>query len=69
MFMLMCNSLLLLFMVNDKLIIEELVICILIVGIGSIVVHSHHRTVQIICAGCNYSMVFNSYCPVCSSDL
>ena len=69
MFMLMCNSLLLLFMVNDKLSIEESVICILIVGIGNIVVQSHRRTVQIICAGCNYIIMFNSYCPVCSSDL
>ena len=30
---------------------------------------SHRRTVQIICAGCNYIMVFKSYCPVCSSDV
>lgn len=38
-------------------------------GIRNNVVQSHRRTVQIICAGCNYIMVFNSYCPVCSSGV
>lgn len=72
MFMLMCTSFLLLFMVDDKLnwvLRSWWFVSCLIVGIGNNVVLSHRRTVQIICAGCNYIMVFNSYCPVCSSDV